>query len=117
LYRVPISSVCTYPFPDEKNFDSTKKNYLWLGSTDFIHKGLDLVVDAFSEMSDYHLYICGPIEREKMFAKAYQNELYELPNIHTIGWTDVTGNEFINLTKKCVGVIYPSCSEGGGAEA
>ena len=31
-----------------------------------------------------------------------------------IGWVDVSSSLFTDITDKCVGVIYPSCSEGGG---
>ena len=65
-------------------------------------------------MPDYQLTICGPIQREKDFEQAYHKELYQLPNIHTIGWVDVSSSEFIDITNNCIGVIYPSCSEGGG---
>ena len=87
---------------------------MWLGSSGCVHKGLDLVLESFVELPDCHLYICGPIEREKDFQSAYHKELYETKNIHTIGWVDVTSSEFIEIAGKCVGVVYPSCSEGGG---
>jgi len=114
IYRVPISTCSVYPFPEHKNFNLAKNHYLWFGSTDFVHKGLDLVLDAFSEMEDYHLHICGPIEQEKKFETVYSEVLYNTPNIHPIGWIDITSAEFIDLCRKCVGMIYPSCSEGGG---
>ena len=114
LYRVPISTCHVYHYPEDKNFDSVKKNYLWFGSSDFIHKGLDLVLDAFSAMPDYHIYVCGPMEQEKKFEEAYFEELYHSPNIHTVGWIDVTSAKFIDLCNTCIGIVYPSCSEGGG---
>ena len=79
-----------------------------------IHKGLDLVLDAFAEMPEYHLTVCGPLQYEKEFVKAYYKELYQTPNIHTIGRIDVNSPEFIKITRNCLGLIHPSCSEGGG---
>jgi glycosyltransferase involved in cell wall biosynthesis len=64
-------------------------------------------------MPDYQLYICGPLEEEKDFEKVYYRELHETPNIHTVGMVDVTGPQFNEITEKCIGLIYPSCSEGG----
>lgn len=114
VFRIPISSAVLYPWQENKNFEECKKHFLWLGSGGLIHKGLDLILDAFTEMPDYHLYICGPIEKEKDFEKAYRKELYQTHNIHTIGWVNIGGSEFIEIINKCIGLIYPSCSEGGG---
>jgi glycosyltransferase involved in cell wall biosynthesis len=113
IYRIPQSTYYTYPLPEDKNYEMCRKNYLWFGSDGFVHKGLDLVLDAFAEMPDYHLYICGPIQKEKDVQKVYYRELYETSNIHTIGWVDVNSREFHEIIQKCIALIYPSCSEGG----
>ena len=115
LYRLPISTPALYPWPGEKNFDSIRRNFLWFGSGGFVHKGLDLVLEAFAKMPDFHLTICGPIggnSLEKDFERAFQRELYQLPNIHTVGWTDVASQHFVQIANNCLGLIYPSCSEG-----
>ena len=88
LYRLPISSSALYPWQEDKNFEACRNHYLWLGSYGFVHKGLDLVLEAFAEMPQYHLTVCGPIEEESDFATAYEKELYRTPNIHTAGWID-----------------------------
>ena len=76
-----------------------------------VHKGLDLVLEAFAGMPEYHLTVCGPVAREKDFEQAYFQELYHTPNIHTHGWIDVESAEFMDLTNRCLGLVYPSCSE------
>jgi glycosyltransferase involved in cell wall biosynthesis len=114
LYRVPISAPVLYPWPEDKNFKRCSKHFLWFGSGGFVHKGLDLVVEAFADLPGYHLTICGPIDKEKDFESAYHEMLYEMPNIHTVGWIDIDSSRFLEITENCVGVIYPSCSEGGG---
>ena len=114
IFHVPYAPCGIFPWPEEKDFESCRKNYLWFGSSGFVHKGLDLVLEAFAEMREYNLYVCGPLQEERDFEKAYYKELYETSNIHTVGWVDIEGQEFANVTKKCVGLIYPSCSEGGG---
>jgi glycosyltransferase involved in cell wall biosynthesis len=114
MHRVPISSHLLYPWPDGKDFAACRNQYLWFGSGGLVHKGLDLVLDAFAEMPDCHLTICGPISQEKDFEAAYYRELYQLPNIHTAGWMDVSSAEFTNILNKCAAIVYPSCSEGGG---
>ena len=114
MYRVPISSPVLYPWPEEKDFAACRNRFLWLGSGGLIHKGLDLVLEAFAELPDYHLTVCGPISQERDFEKAYENELYGLPNIRTVGWVDIASGEFVEILQSCVGIVYPSCSEGGG---
>jgi glycosyltransferase involved in cell wall biosynthesis len=114
LFRVPISTSALFPWPENKNYGACRSNFLWFGSHGFVHKGLDLVLEAFAEMPDYHLYVCGPLRKDKDFVKAYYKELYQTPNIHPIGWVDVDGPEFIEIANKCVGLVYASCSEAGG---
>ncbi len=65
-------------------------------------------------MPDYHLFICGPIDREEDFVAAFYKELYQTPNIHTVGWVDVNSQKFIDIVNNCLAIVYPSCSEGGG---
>jgi hypothetical protein len=117
IFRIPISTCTVYPWSEDKDFEACRKNYLWFGSGGFIHKGLDLVLDAFVEMPDYHLIICGPIQKEEDFVRTFYKELYKTPNIHTIGWVNVDSDEFVKITNNCVGLVYPSCSEGGGGSA
>jgi glycosyltransferase involved in cell wall biosynthesis len=112
IYRVPISCPNFYPWPEAKNFDAYRKNFVWFNSGGLVHKGLDLVLDAFAEMPEYNLFIMGPIDQEKDFQKVFSKELYQTPNIHTIGWIDINSSKFLEITNSCVGVILPSCSEG-----
>ena len=112
IYQIPISTGTMCPFPDDKNYETCRKNFLWFGSHGMVHKGLDLTLDAFADMPDYQLTICGPIQQEKDFERAYYKELYQTPNIRTVGWVDVNSSEFTEITKKCVGLVFPTCSEG-----
>ncbi|MEM9922461.1 MAG: glycosyltransferase [Cyanobacteria bacterium P01_D01_bin.50] len=114
LYRIPISAPTLYPWPENKDFAACRRNFLWFGSGGLVHKGLDLLLDAFSQMPDYHLTICGPIAKEKDFEIAFYKELYQTPNIHTVGWVDVTSQKYLDIVNSCLALVYPSCSEGGG---
>jgi glycosyltransferase involved in cell wall biosynthesis len=114
MYRVPISSHMLYRWPAGKDFAACRNRYLWFGSGGLVHKGLDLVLEAFAEMPDFHLTVCGPIANEKDFEAAYSRELYQLANIQTVGWVDVASAKFMQILTNCVGIVYPSCSEGGG---
>ena len=73
-----------------------------------------LRLEVFSKLPDFNLTVCGPIEEEQAFVKAYSTELFETANINTVGWVDVISEEFIGIMNKCVALIYPTCSEGGG---
>lgn len=114
LYRIPISTPLLFPWPNKKDFEACQKRFLWFSSGGLVLKGLDLLLDAFSEMPDYDLTICGPVQNEKDFEQAFYKELYETSNIHTLGWIDVDSPDFIEIANSCISVIHPSCSEGGG---
>lgn len=116
IYRVPISSI-TYPWPETRDISACRHKFLWFGSSGFVHKGLDLVLEAFAAMPEFHLTVCGPIDQDQRFKAAYHQELYETSNIHTEGWVDITGRRFIDITRNCMGFVYPSCAEGGGGAA
>jgi glycosyltransferase involved in cell wall biosynthesis len=98
---------------EDKNFEEAKNNYLWFGSSGLIHKGLDLVLDVFKTLPDLHLHVCGPIENEPKFKKAYYDELYNTVNIHTYGFIKIDTSLFKKILYKCAFIIFPSCSEGG----
>ncbi len=117
IHRIPISAPLTYPWDDDKDFSRCRNNYLWFGSAGFVHKGLDRVLETFAAMPEYHLTVCGPLDEEPAFVEAYHKELFETPNIETIGWIDIGGPEFRKLARSTIGLIYPSCSEGGGGSA
>lgn len=114
IFPLPVPTPNTYPFSTEKNFSRCKKRFLWLGSGGLVHKGLDLVLEVFSEMPEYHLTVCGPLDNgsEEEFRQAFYHELYETPNIDTVGWVDVSSRKFVDIASSCCALIYPSCSEG-----
>ncbi len=112
FHRLPVASALLYPWVEDKDFEAHRRNFLWLGSGGFVHKGLDLVLDVFADMPDYQLTVCGPITEERDFTRAYHKELYETPNIRTLGWIDIGSPQFLELARSCVALVYPSCSEG-----
>ncbi len=116
VWRVPISSPYLYRLP-RRDWSTARRTFLWFGSGGLVHKGLDLVLEAFAAMPDLELWVAGPIERERAFERLYARELYHLPNIHTVGWLDVTSAAFETIAERAGALIYPSCSEGGGGSA
>jgi glycosyltransferase involved in cell wall biosynthesis len=112
LYPVPISQPLLYPFPEDKDFAAARRRFLWFGSGGMVHKGLDLVLEAFAGMPELELVVAGPVEREREFERAFATELYRTPNIRSLGWLDVAGPGFLELARGTLGLVYPSCSEG-----
>lgn len=114
LFRIHLPTCLTFPMFEDKNYKTSKNNFLWFGSSGLIHKGLDLVLEAFAQMPDFNLLVCGPIDQEKDFQEVYFKELYQTANIKTIGWIDIESKEFESILKRCIAVVFPSCAEGGG---
>lgn len=96
--------------------DYNKKNpkaFLFFGSVGQVHKGLDLLLEVFTESAkDLELYICGNVVSEEDFCDLYHKELYETSNIKTVGFVDIRSRVFQNLTDYCAYTILPSCAEG-----
>lgn len=91
----------------KKVFDTSKKNFLWLGSNGAIHKGLDLLLDIFEQQNDIHLHICGLSDKDRPLLKAFKSK----NNIIDYGRIDIQGQTFLELVEKCAFIILPSCSE------
>ncbi|HVS14256.1 MAG TPA: glycosyltransferase [Thermoanaerobaculia bacterium] len=117
MTRIPVSVPATYDWPTGKDFEAARRRFVWFGSGGFVHKGLDLALEAFAGLPDLELLVIGPVRRERDFARAFRHELYELPNVETVDWIDVTTPRFSELARGGLALIYPSCSEGGGASA
>ena len=113
IYRIPISTTREFAWQD-RDIDVIRHNYLWFGSSGFVHKGLDLVLELFAGLPEKQLYVCGPFEKEHAFLQEYHQELFETSNIHPVGWVDVNGLKFKEILDQCLGIVFPSCAEGGG---
>lgn len=99
---------------DNKDFNESKKHFLWWGSRGAIHKGLDRVLDIFKQRSDLTLHVCGFKDNETEFFEYYKKELSnEIPNIINHGFVDIKSDSFKELMNKCSAVVSPSISEGG----
>lgn len=117
VHRIPISVPAVYDWGDDKDIDACRNNFIWFGSSGFVHKGLDLVLEAFSELPDHRLYVCGPFDAEPRFTAGLKELLFDRPNVVAEGWVDVAGDRFREIASGCIGLVYPSCAEGGGASA
>lgn len=94
----------------QKNVLTGCTNFLFLGGAGAAHKGLDMLLNVFSEIPGKHLYICSVIEKD--FADLYEKKLFHTENIHYMGYVKPYGKDFYGVMKKCNYLIFPSCSEG-----
>ncbi|MCT7481727.1 glycosyltransferase [Aliarcobacter cryaerophilus] len=84
------------------------KSMLYFASYGLLHKGLDLAVEAFRELPDWTLHVCGYTERENEFMQSLN-----LPkNVIVHGFIDIESSLFQKLSENCGYVILPSSSEG-----
>lgn len=100
--------------PTRDHSDRIRKRFLWFGGGGLVHKGLDLVLEAFLSFPDLELYIAGPLfsPEEERFRQVYYDELFLTKNVHALGWVDIDSDTFQWLTSKCGFIILPSCAEG-----
>ena len=112
IYRIPVSSPVTFDWIEGKDFEKCRNRFVWMASSGLVLRGLDIALEAFSAMPDLSLTVCGDIHAEEDFERAYRKELYETPNIRTVGWVDIGGREFSEMTRSSIGLVYPSASEG-----
>jgi glycosyltransferase involved in cell wall biosynthesis len=114
LWRVPISNPFLYPEPDDAEIEGRRRRFVYFGGIGFVHKGLDLVLEAFAGAPELELLVCAPVERERDFARAFARELHQTPNIRCLGWQDVGRPRFLEIARGALATVFPSCSEGGG---
>lgn len=87
-----------------------KKNYFLVFGTDgFIHKGIDLLIDVFSNHPEWELFLCGCQITSTI--KKSMNINITNTNIHDCGYIMVDSISFLNLVKICQFILLPSCSE------
>jgi glycosyltransferase involved in cell wall biosynthesis len=92
-----------------KDFETGSSHFLYFAGGGCVHKGLDLLLEAFTGL-EQHLWISAIVEDG--FGKLYKNELFNQPNIHPIGWTQLYSEPFYEIMEHCNFIILPSCSEG-----
>jgi glycosyltransferase involved in cell wall biosynthesis len=88
-----------------------KLGFLFLSGPGNLHKGLDIVLDAWQKLpTNYELHIITYLEDD--FTKFYHKELYATSNIHTYGYVPQRSKEFYKIINQCQYSILLSCSEG-----
>lgn len=101
------SNTLVNPPAINKDF-SNKKDFLWLGSSGTILKGLDLTIEYFKVHPNLQLHVVGHVDES--FKKILETSACS--NIHFYGFLNTSSELFIEIASKCNFLIYPSCSEG-----
>lgn len=117
IHLLPVTPSPLHPSARVRDVESSRRNFLWFNSMGMVHKGLDLTLEAFVAMPDLTLTVCGMVDDEPDFVEAYRRELFETPNIRTLGWVDVSSFAFREIADTSIGFILPSCSEGQSGSA
>lgn len=113
-YQKDIELISNTAYPWLKPVSNNSKatvNFLYLAGFGQMHKGLDLLLEIFQQHTDWHLYICSPLEFEQDFASCYRSELSQ-KNIHVLGKVELDSPVLLKTAEKCSFFIHPSCSEG-----
>ena len=115
--KFPLVLTLNNAAPSYPKYDISKKiieksynNFLFFSGSGNIHKGLDLVLEAFLEADDKNLYVCTKLDDE--FSRVYENELFKTKNIHYIGFVEMFSEKFYEIMNLCNYFIHPSCGEG-----
>lgn len=97
----------------KRNVSECKRSFVWIGGSSAVHKGLDLVLEAFADMPELNLTVIGNVPSERLFAKTYKKELFDTPNIRVAGWIDTMSSDFREIVSNSVAIIAPSATELG----
>ncbi len=115
VYEVPLFFYKMLEVSDvagARNIAEARKHFIWFAGSGLVHKGLDLVLEAFGRHPEFHLHVYGSIENEMPFVNVFRRELYEQPNIHVEGFLALQSPEFWKALQASAFVICPSCAEG-----
>lgn len=115
VYRLPVPYVPLKHQVASRDLMQASRHFMWFGSIGAVHKGLDLLLEAFRTLPAYHLHVCGPVQAEEDFFHCYQADLMGRSNVHFHGLVDLNSPTTAELFRTCAFTVLPSCSEGGGS--
>jgi len=93
----------------EKDYHSGRKHFLFFAGDGNVHKGLDLLLEAFAG-TNLQLHICQKLEPQ--FKSVYFKELTECDNIHYYGKISLRSPLYMELIMMCNWIVSASCCEG-----
>jgi tetratricopeptide (TPR) repeat protein len=93
-------------------FVPPEREFLWLGSPGAVLKGLDLLLEIFSEHQQWVLNVVGPVNNEPEFEELYRKALYNHQRIRTFGFRRPATDTIREIVDRCFCVVIPSAAEG-----
>lgn len=114
IHHLPMSVTVTPKETEWRKDPLAGSRFLWLNSHGALLKGLDRVIEAFSELPHCHLTICGHAAFEPGFIELMTSKTRTASNIQFEGWVDISSQRFSKLINTHAWVIGSSLSEGGG---
>jgi hypothetical protein len=93
----------------DKDFKHGRKHFLFFSGGGSLHKGLDLLLEAFVG-TDLHLHVCQIITPE--FFDIFKTDLTQHSNIHIYGHIRMRSPKFEQLASLCNWVISATACEG-----
>jgi len=87
-----------------------KTHFLCFAGNGLICKGVDLVVEAFTNQNKKFLHICGPME--PAFLKQYGKLINDSENICYHGFIEPGGEKFNKIASLCSYTVFHASSEG-----
>ena len=103
------------PTYQKKDIAKSRNTFMWIGGGGMLHKGLDIIMEAFARIPEATLIIAGNPKEEPRFWQWAEPMLAHHHNLKWIGWADTTSAEFDTVANQCIATVYASCSEGGPA--
>ncbi len=112
MHKLPTISIMPSSLETDCKRVSNKdlKHFLCFAGNGLICKGVDLMIEAFQQMPEFNLHICGP--EEEGLIEAYKDILSSSPNINFYGFVDTTSKAYQDLCNKCSYTILHSAAEG-----
>ena len=98
-----------------RDLAQARRHFIWFSGTGLVHKGLDLVLEAFLRHPELHLHVYGDIERESPFVQAFHHELYQQPNVRVEGFLPLRSPGFRAALLASAFIICPSCAEASAS--
>ncbi|HQQ93914.1 MAG TPA: hypothetical protein PLQ93_05130 [Bacteroidia bacterium] len=99
--------------PEKIFFTKRPLDFLWMGSSGALHKGLDLAVDALADIKGSKLHIFGHLNADPLYRFWLKDMCNKHPNVVYHGPAKINSESFRQIASSCLAHVYPSCAEGG----
>lgn len=111
VFHLQGASMPIVPLRTINELDSNELGFLFMAGPGNLHKGLDIVLDAWEKLpKELHLHIVTLIDDD--FAQYYKKQLYDTLNIHTYGFVMQRSKQYYDIISTCQFSMLLSCSEG-----